>query len=66
MAALGPSVADSFVVWFTADFCHKLNERANLQIAGGDFSMLDVLHHFTSGFKALGTDLCYRASDTIR
>ena len=31
-----------------------------------NFKMLDVLHHFTSGIKAIGTDVAYKGMDELR
>lgn len=31
-----------------------------------DFKLLDILHHFTSGIKAIATDVAYKGMDELR
>jgi alkylation response protein AidB-like acyl-CoA dehydrogenase len=31
-----------------------------------DYKLLDVIHHFSSGLKALGTNYCYFGVDELR
>ena len=35
-------------------------------IAEGSFQLLDILHHFSSGMKALATDIVYQGVDELR
>ncbi len=35
-------------------------------IAEGSFQLLDILHHFSSGMKALATDMVYQGVDELR
>jgi hypothetical protein len=39
---------------------------ANALVEKGDFKLLDILHHFTSGMKSLSTDMCYKGTDELR
>jgi len=41
----------------------ELNLKSNELVKKGNFEMLDELHHFTSGIKALGTDYSYFGID---
>jgi len=41
----------------------QIQDVAVRQIEQGEFKLLDVLHHFTSGMKAICTDLCYNGCD---
>lgn len=35
-------------------------------MANGSFKLLDILHHFSSGMKALATDMSYNGCDELR
>jgi alkylation response protein AidB-like acyl-CoA dehydrogenase len=51
----------------TASMCNKLYLLANQQIAQEqNFELMDVLHHFTSGYKAVCTYECYTGIDQLR
>ena len=34
-----------------------MEAQSSKEVANGSFKLLDILHHFSSGMKALGTDL---------
>lgn len=40
--------------------------KSNKMIMEDDYKLLDVLHHFTSGLKALGAEMCYVGIDQMR
>jgi len=37
-----------------------------VQVESGDFSLLELLHHYTSGFKAFFTDMAFKGLDNLR
>lgn len=37
--------------------------KSQLEIKQGKFNLLDILHHFTSGMKAMVTDEMYQGID---
>jgi hypothetical protein len=41
-------------------------KKSDILATKGDFSMLDELHHFTSGFKSLYTNFAYFGIDELR
>jgi hypothetical protein len=63
MAVLGPNVSHPFIFWLVAAYVEKLNEISNKEVEKGSFKLLDILHHFSSGFKAICTDLSYKGMD---
>lgn len=42
-----------------------INE-SNAKVEEGDFKLLDILHHFTSGLKSITTEMSYRGTDELR
>ena len=41
-------------------------EKSDKQVEDGDFKLLDALHHYTSGLKALATNYAYFGIDELR
>jgi acyl-CoA oxidase len=41
-------------------------EKAKFEAGNGNFSLLDELHHFAAGLKALSTDYAYEGIDKLR
>jgi acyl-CoA oxidase len=67
MAVLAPNLATAIVLNLASLKVRELNNQSKAQIASkNDYSMLDLLHHLTSGFKAFSTDAQYRGVDELR
>ena len=49
----------------TSDLAEIEAESSKLT-AKGDFTMLEILHHFSSGMKALITEYVYNGTDQLR
>jgi len=47
-------------------FLLALQAESDELLKDENFKMLDVLHHFTSGIKAIGTDVAYKGMDELR
>ena len=43
-----------------------MQEHALLQVEEDNFKPLELLHHLTSGAKALGTEMMYNGVDELR
>ena len=43
-----------------------LELQSQEEVANGSFKLLDILHHFSSGMKALGTEIVYVGMDELR
>ena len=43
-----------------------LEGKSQREVANGSFKLLDILHHFSSGMKALVTELTYKGIDDLR
>jgi hypothetical protein len=41
-------------------------DESNSRSKDGDFSMIDMLHHFTSGFKTICAKFVYEGVDELR
>ena len=48
------------------EIVEKIVQESNKQIMQDEFKLLDVLHHFTSGFKALAGEMSYVGLDEMR
>lgn len=44
----------------------NLETQSSVEIQNGSFKLLDILHHFSAGMKALVTDFCYVGTDELR
>lgn len=47
-------------------FLLALQAESDELLKDDNFKMLDVLHHFTSGIKAINTDVTYKGLDELR
>ena len=57
MAIIAPHFATGIIIGLAGQLLVNLNEKAITNIEkNNDFRLLDVLHHFTSGFKAYSTE----------
>ena len=67
MAILGPHVAASYVIKLLTKTQEALVEKSNKLVKEkGSYEMLEILHHFSSGFKAYLTEYAYIAMDEMR
>ena len=66
MAVLGPHLAGQFAVMLVAKCMEELIIKSYTLSNDGNFSMLDILHHYSSGLKAYITDYAYLAMDEMR
>lgn len=66
MHTLGPALAMGVTIAFS---CHKIRELYNFsckEVERGSFKMFEVLHHFTSGFKSIFSEMSYAEIDKLR
>ena len=50
----------------TCEDVAALELQSQSEVANGSFKLLDILHHFSSGMKALGTEMVYVGVDELR
>lgn len=48
------------------EIVEKIVVKSNKMIMEDDYKLLDVLHHFTSGLKALAAEMSYNGLDEMR
>jgi len=63
---LFPILATLFAHIFTSDKVYDMYMELTDNIAKGDFGMMDLMHHLTSGGKSLFTQDCNDSLYTIR
>jgi hypothetical protein len=66
MHILGPHAANSIVMQMAARKVEQLLYLSNVEVEKGNFKLLDILHHYTSGMKAVHTELSYKGTDELR
>ena len=66
MDILGSNLAETFALQLSARNVEEIQIESNKQVDQGSFKLLDVLHHFTSGFKAYSTETSYYGIDKLR
>ena len=67
MAILGPHLSTGLVLGFASHMIVEFNNMVKKGIdEENDFTLLDLLHHYTAGFKAFATEYQYYSSDEMR
>lgn len=67
MKCLGTNLAQGFVIKLTIDAVDDLLRTAYNEVEEkGSYKLLDVLHHVTSGVKAVATEAAYNGIDEMR
>jgi len=67
MDILAPNIANSVCINMAArEINEKIVRKSNKMIMEDDYKLLDVLHHFTSGLKAIGAEMSYNGIDEMR
>ena len=66
MFKFGPCLAESSVMIGMGSTIEKLYAMLIEEIKANKFKTLDVLHHLTSGFKALFSQMAYDGIEMIR
>lgn len=59
-------MAYSFAFNFAALDLMGQHQQLLKDMQQGNFGLLDLLHHLTSGYKASYTRICYDGIDTVR
>jgi acyl-CoA oxidase len=63
---IGSQLSNVYVLNSVQGFLLALQAESDELLKDENFKMLDVLHHFTSGIKAIGTDVAYKGMDELR
>ena len=66
MFKLGPLLCDAYMMIITGKFLQAYKKEADKEVEQDNFKKLDILHHFTSGFKSLYTQSAYEGIDLCR
>ena len=66
MAVIAPHIANGIVILVTFRILRDLSKQSDSLIKSNNFKMLPVLHHFSSGLKALASEMMYIANDELR
>lgn len=59
-------MANVFVMALAGNSVQSLMLESNEECKKGNFKLLDICHHFTSGMKAVCTDMSYKGTDECR
>ena len=63
MYTLAPILANSVVMRIATNQIESIFLESNKLVEQGDFKLLEILHHLTSGFKAVCTEQSYAGND---
>ena len=66
MDTLGKNLCLGIVMQLVVGDLAVMESQSSKEVENGSFKLLDILHHFSSGVKALFTELCYVGSDELR
>ena len=66
MASIAPHLANGMVIMACVQYSHALGIETDKMIEKGDFSMLEIYHHITSGLKSMATNMHYMGIDEMR
>ena len=66
MHILGPHLANAYLIQICGRAIEDLINLSNTEVEKGNFKLLDISHHYTSGMKAMFTDMCYQGTDECR
>ena len=67
MDILASNISNGFCIYMTGrEIAEKIVVKSNKLIMEDDYKLLDILHHFTSGLKALAAEMSYIGLDEMR
>lgn len=66
MAQIAPNIANGMVLFLFCKFGKDLNRQSDINVENDDFKLLPILHHITSGLKALSSEMLYNGVDEMR
>ena len=67
MDILASNIANGVCLQLSAkEITEKIVVKSNKMIMEDDYKLLDVLHHFTSGIKAIAAEMSYYGIDEMR
>ena len=66
MDTVSQHLCRAIVLELTVGEVGALELQSQREVENGSFKLLDILHHFSSGMKALGTEIVYVGLDELR
>lgn len=54
------------MIGITGRAVEQMITESNKKVEEGDFKLLDILHHLTSGLKSISSEMAYRGTDELR
>ena len=66
MAVIAPNIANAMIILMTSKLIKNLNKESDTNILNENFKLLPMLHHFTSGMKAIASEMMYNGLDQLR
>ena len=66
MDVVGSNLCKGLVLQLVVNDIAQIEGQSQREVENGSFKMLDILHHFSSGMKALATEMTYVGSDELR
>lgn len=66
MDTVGGNLCKALTLQLTVNDIAEVEGQSQREVQNGSFKMLDILHHFSSGMKALATETTYTGVDELR
>lgn len=66
MDILSTHLVNAYILYMIMIDLVALESQSQKEIANGEFKLLEILHHFSSGIKAIATEMCYVGTDALR
>lgn len=66
MDTLAKHLSIATVMQFVVSDLAEVELQSAKEVENGSFKLLDILHHFSSGMKAIATDFSYKGADELR
>jgi acyl-CoA oxidase len=66
MHKFGPLLAEQYMMCIVGKQIHGFREAMNQEVKQGKFKTLNLMHHFTSGLKALFSSMAYEGIELVR
>jgi len=63
---IGQQTANSFILNNLSGFLNNLMKESNELVKDDNFKLLDILHHLSSGIKAISIEMVYKGVDELR
>ena len=66
MDTVGSNLCKGLMLQLVVADIAEVEVQSQIEVENGSYKMLDILHHFSAGMKALSSETCYNGTDELR